>query len=206
MRQWNLSSGLRASALAESYLPPPPQPPRAGFGCLVPIPWYPRPHWPPDSCPWHMTTDAFHQGNNNQVTSDSENPTFPSAIALNITQQVLGQASIQALWQMLGGDVGGRASLSSSHSYFSIQVPGMSQNSGCHPWGYQSTMGWVHGKGEADFPWARIGHTSSPIYSWQEEESYSLCILSSRAGSQAPMRALAPWAKKVEYKYQTKSP
>lgn len=80
--------------------------------------------------------------------------------------------------------VAGQAS--PSHSFL-IQVPGMSQNNIL--WGYQSTTGWVHGKGRLTFPQARIGHTGSPVVGERGDPTACACW----AARRAPQAPCGPW-------------
>lgn len=102
------------------------------------------------SCPWHMTTDAFHQGNDQIRWQgwqwESYILPWPST---SPSKSWAGLASA-ALWQMIGGDVGGRA-MPCSRSCL-IQVPGMSQNSSCHPLGLPIHHGVGSWGAESDFP------------------------------------------------------
>lgn len=153
VRQWNLCSGLGASTHAESYLPSLPCPPRIGFGCPIPIPWCPRPHWPPTPTPDTWPLMPYTQGGD-QVRCqacqwESLIVPWPSTPP---SKSWTGRAST-AFWQMIGGDGGGgQWGKPLTHPLFRYQA--CPKTAVAKFWGHPSTMEWFHGKGRltSDFP------------------------------------------------------
>ena len=186
VRQWNLCSGLGASALAESYFPPLP----ASQGWF----WLPNPfslvsQAPLASCsrPWHMTTDACHQSNDQVRWQgwqwESYILPWPSA---SPSKSWAGLAST-ALRQMIGGDVGGRASLllmpnSGTRHFPKQQLPSFGATN--------PPRGGFMG-GEADFPTpARIEHPGSPAVGRRRIPTACPYWVAGQA-PQAPMRVFS---------------